>query len=121
MYTGDLQNLYIFIETELLKLLAVGTLIFLERFEFCSLLCVGKKIKLTPAYNKTVGALYLFLFVSIWECLLHRSVLFVCDRGLMGFSSGLSFFLNLPPQFPFVNLNIEDEFLQTWPFNQVLF
>lgn len=102
MYTGDLQNLYIFIETELLKPLAVGTLIFLERFGVGSLLCVGKKIKLTPAYKKTVGALYLFLFVSIWECLPHRSVLFVCDRGLMGVFFRSSFVLNLPPLFAFV-------------------
>lgn len=46
MYTGDLQNLYIFIE-ELLKvfqqMVALGTLIFLERFGVGYLLRVGKK------------------------------------------------------------------------------
>lgn len=45
MYTGDLQNLYIFIE-ELLKvfqqMVAHGTLIFLERFGVGYLLHVGK-------------------------------------------------------------------------------
>lgn len=46
MYTGDLQNLYIFIE-ELLKvsqqMVALGTLIFLERFGVGYHLHVGKE------------------------------------------------------------------------------